>query len=68
MRSTLHERAVKYRRLAMAEPDSAKADLLYKIDAEAERGVLVTSDWATPGSHVGESDGRAEGTSRLREE
>lgn len=61
MRSTLHERAVKYRRLAMAEPDPAKADLLYKIAAEAERGVLVTSNWATPGSHVSGPDGKAAG-------
>jgi hypothetical protein len=55
MRSTLHERAVKYRRLAMAETDLAKADLLYKIAEEAELGVLVTSDWATQDIYVGDS-------------
>jgi BarA-like signal transduction histidine kinase len=57
MRITLHERAVKYRRLAMAEPNSAAAELLYKIAAEAERGVLVTAAWATSDSHVRETDG-----------
>jgi hypothetical protein len=39
-----HERAVRYRRLALAEPDKAKAALLLKIADEAERGVLCTVD------------------------
>jgi hypothetical protein len=38
-------RAVKYRRLALAEPDQEKAKLLHQIAEEAERGVLVTADW-----------------------
>jgi len=38
------ERAVRYRRLAMAEPDKDKAALLQKIADEAERGVLCTTD------------------------
>ena len=39
-----HDRAVKYRRLALAEPDKAKAALLQKIADEAEQGVLCTVD------------------------
>ncbi len=39
-----HDRAVRYRRLALAEPDKAKAALLQKIADEAERGVLCTVD------------------------
>jgi hypothetical protein len=38
------ERAVRYRRLAMAEPDKEKAALLQKLADEAERGVLCTPD------------------------
>jgi hypothetical protein len=40
-------RAVRYRRLALAEEDRQKADLLYRIADEAERGVLVTAEWMT---------------------
>jgi hypothetical protein len=38
-------RAVRYRQLALADPDRAKADLLLMLADEAERGVLCTSDW-----------------------
>jgi hypothetical protein len=38
------DRAVRYRRLALAERDKAMAALLYKIADEAERGVLCTVD------------------------
>jgi hypothetical protein len=38
-------RAVRYRRLALQEPDQHKASLLRLIADEADRGVLVTSDW-----------------------
>jgi hypothetical protein len=38
------DRAIRYRRLALAEPDKAKAALLLKIADEAERGVLCTAD------------------------
>jgi len=47
-----HDRAVRYRRLALAEPDKNKAALLQKIADEAERGVLCTVDRNLP---VGES-------------
>jgi hypothetical protein len=39
-----HDRAVRYRRLALAESDKAKVALLQKIADEAERGVLCTVD------------------------
>jgi hypothetical protein len=38
-------RAVRYRRLALAELDPAKAALLYSLADEADRGLLVTSEW-----------------------
>ena len=41
-------RAVKYRRLALAEPDQEKARLLRQIAEEAEQGILVTADWRRP--------------------
>ena len=37
--------AVKYRQLALAEPDRVRADLLLKLADEAERDVLCTSVW-----------------------
>jgi hypothetical protein len=47
-------RAVRYRRLALAEQDKEKADLLYRIADEADQGVLVTADWMTPARYMGE--------------
>jgi hypothetical protein len=38
-------RAVRYRRLALAEGDKAKADLLLKLADECDRGILCTSEW-----------------------
>jgi hypothetical protein len=38
-------RAIRYRRLALAEQDSDKAHLLQLIADEADRGVLCTTDW-----------------------
>ena len=38
-------RAVKYRRLALAEKDPETASLLLQLAQEAEQGILVTSDW-----------------------
>ena len=43
------QRAVKYRRLALAEQDQDKARLLRQLAEEADRGVLATSDWLLPG-------------------
>jgi LmbE family N-acetylglucosaminyl deacetylase len=49
-----NSRAVRYRRLALAEPDPEKSKLLQLIADEAERGVLVTAEWMTPGKSMGE--------------
>jgi hypothetical protein len=38
-------RAARYRRLALAEEDNAKADLLYKLADESDRGLLCTAEW-----------------------
>jgi hypothetical protein len=38
-------RAVRYRRLALAEEDHAKADLLQKLADESDRGLLCTAEW-----------------------
>jgi hypothetical protein len=38
-------RAVRYRRLARAEKDKAKADLLHKLADECDRGLLCTAEW-----------------------
>jgi hypothetical protein len=39
-----HARAVRYRKLALTEPDEARATLLLTIADEAERDVLCTID------------------------
>jgi hypothetical protein len=41
-------RAVRYRRLALAEEDKAKADLLLKLADECDRGLLCTAEWRSP--------------------
>jgi hypothetical protein len=46
-------RAVRYRRLALAESDLEKARLLQQIADEADRGVLVTADWMTTAKYMG---------------
>jgi hypothetical protein len=38
-------RAVKYRRLALASNDPETTRLLCQLADEADRGVLVTADW-----------------------
>jgi hypothetical protein len=40
-----NSRAIRYRRLALAEQDSEKARLLQLIADEADRGVLCTAEW-----------------------
>jgi hypothetical protein len=39
-----HARAVRYRKLALQEPDQETSHLLQLIADETERGVLVTSE------------------------
>ena len=43
-----NRRAIKYRRLALAEQDQEKARLLHRLAEEAEQGILVTADWRRP--------------------
>ena len=38
-------RAIRYRRLALAEKDKTTADLLFKLADESDRGTLCTSEW-----------------------
>ena len=38
-------RALRYRTLALKEPDKEKARLLQLIADEAEQGILVTAEW-----------------------
>ena len=38
-------RAIRYRRLALAEEDKARADLLLKLADECDRGILCTAEW-----------------------
>jgi hypothetical protein len=38
-------RAIRYRRLALAEQDKANADLLLKLADECDRGILCTAEW-----------------------
>ena len=41
-------RALRYRKLALQEPDKETAQLLLLIADESERGVLVTAEWIAP--------------------
>jgi hypothetical protein len=38
-------RAIRYRRLALAQEDNATADLLLKLTDESDRGLLCTAEW-----------------------
>jgi hypothetical protein len=38
-------RAIRYRRLALAEEDKATANLLLKLADECDRGILCTAEW-----------------------
>ena len=44
-------RAMRYRRLALAEGDKSKADLLLKLADECDRGVLCTAEWLSAHPH-----------------
>jgi SAM-dependent MidA family methyltransferase len=50
-----HNRAVRYRRLALAETNPQHAKLLQQIADEADRGVLATADWMAPAKYMGET-------------
>jgi hypothetical protein len=49
-------RAVRYRRLALAEEVKERADLLYKLADEADKGVLVTAEWMTAARYMREPE------------
>jgi hypothetical protein len=38
-------RAIRYRKLALAQQDKAIADLLLKLADECDRGILRTAEW-----------------------
>jgi hypothetical protein len=38
-------RAIRYRKLALAERDKCTADLLFKLADESDRGLLCTAEW-----------------------
>ena len=38
-------RAIRYRRLALAQEDKATADLLLKLADECDQGILCTAEW-----------------------
>jgi hypothetical protein len=42
-------RAIRYRKLALAEEDKATADLLLKLADECDRGILCTAEWRSAG-------------------
>lgn len=49
-------RAVRYRRLALAEEDRQKADLLLKLAEEADQGILCIAQWKSAKSITASRD------------
>ena len=45
-------RAMRYRKLALQEPDKEKAQLLQLLADEADRGVLCSVEWTRHGSKI----------------
>jgi len=45
-------RALRYRKLALQEPDKEKAQLLQLLVDEVDRGVLCTVEWTHLGSKI----------------
>jgi hypothetical protein len=43
--TTRNARAVRYRRLALAQQNKTIADLLLKLADECDRGILCTAEW-----------------------
>jgi hypothetical protein len=58
-----NSRALRYRKLALQEPDKEKAQLLQLLADESERGVLCTVEWTRHGSKteipIKSSEGKA---------
>jgi hypothetical protein len=53
-------RAIRYRRLALAEVDRAKADLLLELADECDRRLLCTTEWRSAGRFKIERQPKAE--------
>jgi hypothetical protein len=49
-------RAVRYRRLALAEVDKQKADILFKLAEEADQGILCIAEWKYGRTHKASRD------------
>jgi hypothetical protein len=47
-----NSRALRYRKLALQEPDKENAQLLQLLADEADRGVLCAVDWTRHGSKI----------------
>jgi hypothetical protein len=47
-----NSRALRYRQLALQEPDKGNAQLLRLIADEADRGVLCSVEWTRHGSKI----------------
>jgi hypothetical protein len=47
-----NSRALRYRKLALQEPDEEKVQLLQLLADEADRGVLCAVDWTRRGSKI----------------
>jgi hypothetical protein len=45
-------RVLRYRKLALREPDKEKAQLLQLLADEADRGVLCSVEWTRHGSTI----------------
>ena len=45
-------RAIRYRKLALQEPDKENAQLLQLLADEADRGVLCTVEWTRHSSKI----------------
>jgi hypothetical protein len=58
-----NSRALRYRKLALQEPDKEKVQLLQLLADESERGVLCTVEWTRHGSKteipIKSSEGKA---------
>jgi hypothetical protein len=61
-------RALRYRKLALQEPDKEKAQLLQLIADESERGVLVTAEWLAPRPVVSHVERKEASGSKTRED
>ena len=57
-------RAIRYRRLALAQGDKATADLLLKLADECDRGLLCTAEWRS--ARLSRQDRLLKGEAKVR--